>query len=86
MYSSLYVECDWEDQDPHFQTAIDHHYPVFPYTFANQDGEATLYLVQNCETKEEPIEKKEAKPEWQPSVPMHIIFPINKQYMDAKWQ
>lgn len=53
------AEPNREDPDQDFETAIDHHHPVLPYPFAYPDGEATLYLVQNCETKKEVVADKE---------------------------
>lgn len=40
-----------EDQNQDFQAEIDHHHPVLQYHLIHLDGEATLYLVQNCERK-----------------------------------
>jgi hypothetical protein len=40
-----------EDSHPNYKAKIDHHHPIIQYPFPDPDGEATLYMVQNCERK-----------------------------------
>jgi hypothetical protein len=65
-YPILHAEHRGEDQDKNHEAEIDHHYSVFQYVWCEIDGEATLYLVQNCERKKEEVleEKKDAPKEW----------------------
>jgi hypothetical protein len=59
MYFCFKLEHRGEDPDQDFKAKIDHHHPVVQYACVETDGEATLYLVQNCERKkEEPVEEK----------------------------
>jgi hypothetical protein len=55
MYVLPYAESNWEDQNPYVEAEINNHNSIFQYSCCDADGEATLYMVQNCERKKEEI-------------------------------
>ena len=64
MFVFINVEHDRENKDANLKTEGNDNLAVIQYIWRNIDGEATLYVVQNCEGKKEEVVEEIKPKEW----------------------